>query len=267
MTARQPPPPRPSGQTTVGLGVIEGARERERVHGAPLPREEVSTPPDGNEFGSMHAAIAGEEAAGQAAAARVSIGALSRRLSEIQTLLHEQGARQSARLDAIEAGLGRGVARLERMLERGLAELRGQVLAVEVSVLEGRLRQEAETHERARLEGVVASVRAGAEAARREAREALAAADDDEATSPGSRISSTAEATLAEAARIGLEHARQEQERARERERIEQERQRAELSVRTEGRRAWIRTVSMVVVAALGVGGWVWIALMRGCGG
>jgi hypothetical protein len=198
-------PPRPSGQTTVGLGVIEGARERarerERQHGAPLAREEQSTPPEGSTFGPMHAAIAGEEAAGQAAAARVSIDALVRRLAEIHGIVRDQGARQAARLDAIESGLAR------------------------------------------------------------------AATDDEETTSPGSRISSTAEATLAEAARIGLEHARQEQERARGRERVELERQRADLTVRTEGRRAWIRTVSMVMLAALGAGGWVWIALMRGCGG
>lgn len=260
-------PPRPSGQTTVGLGVIEGARERERQHAAPIAREEQSTPPEGSDFGSMHAAIAGEEAAGQAAAARVSIEALARRLAEIHGLVRDQGARQAVRLDALESGLARAVARVERSIERGLAELRGQVLAVEVSVIEGRLRQEAETHERARLEGEILSARAGVEAARRDARAALAATDDEETTSPGSRISSTAEATLAEAARIGLEHARQEQERARERERVELERQRADLTVRTEGRRAWIRTVSMVMLAALGAGGWVWIALMRGCGG
>ena len=46
----RPPPPRPSGQTTVGLGVIEG--ERARASG-PLSREEPVTPPGGTDAGAL----------------------------------------------------------------------------------------------------------------------------------------------------------------------------------------------------------------------
>lgn len=50
MTARQPPPPRPSGQTTVGLGVIEGERARALE---PLSREDPVTPPSGTDADAL----------------------------------------------------------------------------------------------------------------------------------------------------------------------------------------------------------------------
>lgn len=108
MTTRQAPPPRPSGQTTVGLGVLEGARERERIH-TPLEREEAITPPSGTDAEQLR---------------RADVSLLLREIHESEERSRARDEETAARVDGLITDL-RGLLATQRSRDEALFSLLG----------------------------------------------------------------------------------------------------------------------------------------------
>ncbi len=107
----RPPPPRPSGQTTVGLGVIEG--ERARVSG-PLSREEAITPPSGTDAEQLR---------------RADVSLLLREIHASEERSRARDEETAARVDGLISDL-RGLLATQRTRDEALFSLLGTPEAV-----------------------------------------------------------------------------------------------------------------------------------------
>ncbi len=234
---------------------------RSAARRAPLPREE---PPA--ELGDLaghdaekvraRAELAGLDLQ---AAGNASLLGLVGQFAEHKRLTSDALARNANAIARCEEQTARRVDRLGHQTRQGLAELRAQILELQLSQYRTDIDAQ---QERKRLEDKLLRTE-------REAREAGEDASED--ITGQFRRPSHADQFLEDAARQGLAIAAERQkveiERARKATEIEHKDATLTIEVRAERSRTWIRVAGQIALIAFGTGGWVWIALMRGCGG
>lgn len=250
-----PKTPREETPTIVGLGTVETPRRAP----PPLPREERTTPHGGTDFGDLRehnpatvsaaAALAGLDLQ---ASGTVSLQAIVGQVVELRNLTVDGLRRNANAIVASEERTARRIDRSDHHTRKGLADLRAQILQLELAQYKTGIDVQQEQAERARLAREIAVTKV-------EAREAAEDAAE-EITGQFRRHSSNAETFLEEAARQGLALAAQ-----RERAELETKQKTAttDLEVRAEGWRTFIRVAAIIALAALGAGGWVWAYLSK----